>query len=125
MDIYTTVKFVKAKIQKGNNKPNEIFISRKRKDSNIEKFYYKRAYELLYNSSYNEIFICGLGANVNKAINVALFITEALPNTKTDFIQTETINHLDEYINEEDNNVIEVKDDRRSNLIKIKIIKIK
>lgn len=124
MDITTKRKFVKAKLQRNDNKLNEIFISRKRKESNVEKFYYKRAYELFYNMGYNELFICGLGANVNKAIKVALFITEALPKAKIDLIQTETVNHIDEYINEEDNNVIEVKDDRKSNLIKIKMTKI-
>jgi DNA-binding protein len=78
---------------------NEIYISRKR--INFEKFYYERAYELIYHKKYKEVKICGLGACLNKAIKVALKIQEALPNIKIGEIITSTVTHVDDYYHEE------------------------
>ena len=63
---------------------NEIYISRKRQQ--VEKFYYKRAYNLIFSQNFKEIFICGLGSCVNLAVKVALFILEALPNSSTNLV---------------------------------------
>ena len=117
-----SIKMLKRKVNK-ENKQNEIYISRKRKGKNIVKFYYNRALELFNNKNYNEIYICGIGACVNEAIKVALFIIEAIPSVEQSNIITDTISHFDEYINEETNERIGVKEDRRSNIIKIKLIK--
>ena len=46
-----------------------------------------------------------------------------MPNIIIDNINTETISHFDEYLNEETKELIDVKNDRKSNLIKIKLIK--
>ena len=117
-----SIKMLKRKVNK-ENKQNEIYISRKRKGKNIVKFYYNRALELFNNKNYNEIYICGIGACVNEAIKVALFIIEAIPSVEQSNIITDTISHFDEYINEETNERIGVKEDRRPNIIKIKLIK--
>jgi len=110
------------KIKKENLK-NEIYISRKRKSNNINQFYFKRASKLFNDLNYDEIFICGLGSCVNDAIKIAIFINEAMPNIIIDNINTETITHFDEYLNEETKELIDIKNDRKSNLIKIKLIK--
>lgn len=117
-----SIRMLKRKINK-ENKVNEIFISRKRKSNNILKFYYSRALELFNNLNYKEIYVCGIGACVNEAIKVALFITEGVPSIKTGEIKTETIKHFDEYINTETNERIGVKEDRKSNMIRIQLIK--
>ena len=106
------------------NPINEIYISRKRKKKNIKQFYYSRALELFNNKRYKEIFICGIGACVNEAIKISLFITEAMPSIQLGEINTETINHFDEFVNEETKERIEVKEDRKSNKIKIQLLKI-
>jgi hypothetical protein len=100
---------------------NEIYISRKRQQ--IEKFYYKRAYNLIFSQNFKEIFICGLGSCVNLAVKVALFILEALPNLSIESIETDSIVHVDDYINEDNDELVLRKEDRKSNLIRIKIIK--
>lgn len=117
-----SIKMLKRKVNK-ENKQNEIYISRKRKGKNIVKFYYNRALELFNNKNYNEIYICGIGACVNEAIKVALFVIEAIPSVEQSDIITDTISHFDEYINEETKERIGVKEDRKSNIIKIKLIK--
>ena len=116
------ITLLKHKIKKENLK-NEIFISSKRKINNINQFYFKRASKLFNDLKYNEIFICGLGSCVNEAIKISIFITEAMPNIIIDNINTETILHFDEYLNEETKELIDTKNDRKSNLIKIKLIK--
>ena len=83
----------------------------------------KQLKQKLITKNYNEIYICGIGACVNEAIKVALFIIEAIPSVEQSNIITDTISHFDEYINEETNERIGVKEDRRSNIIKIKLIK--
>ena len=47
-----------------------------------------------------------------------------MPSVKIGEINTETINHFDEFVNEETKERIEVKEDRKSNKIKIQILKI-
>jgi DNA-binding protein len=121
-DNNNNITLLKHKIKRENLK-NEIYISRKRKSNNIYKFYFKRVKKLFNDLKYNEIFICGLGACVNEAIRIAVFVKEAMPNIKIEDINTETITHFDEYINEETKERIDVKNDRKSNLIKIKLIK--
>jgi hypothetical protein len=115
------LKFVKNKVYSKKINQNEIFISRKRK--NVEKFYYERAYELFYKLGFKEIFIYGLGACVNYAAKLSLHLVENLPNLKIDKIETETINHIDDYKNIDDDRLFIRKNDRMSNLIKIKLIK--
>ena len=105
------------------NKINEIYISRKRKEKNIKKFYYSRALELFNDKDYKEIFICGIGACVNDAIRIALFISDAMPSVKIGEIKTDTINHFDEFVHEETKERIEVKQDRKSNKIIIQLLK--
>lgn len=73
--------------------------------------------------NYKEIYICGLGSCVNVAVKVALFIVESLPNLAIEKIDTETITHVDDYKDEESNELIERKQDRKSNLIRIKLVK--
>ena len=122
MENNNNITLLKHKIKKENLK-NEIYISRKRKSNNINQFYFKRASKLFNDLKYNEIFICGLGSCVNDAIKIAIFINEAMPNIIIDNINTETITHFDEYLNEETKELIDTKNDRKSNLIKIKLIK--
>jgi len=100
---------------------NEIYISNKR--NQIEKFYYKRAHQLIYTLNYKEIFISGLGSCVNLAVKVALFIIDAIPSLSIDKIETDTITHVDDYRKEENGELIMRKQDRRSNIIRIKLIK--
>jgi hypothetical protein len=102
------------------------FISRKRKYKNskggIEKFYYQRAHFLIFDKHYKEIFICGLGACLNLAVSTALTLCECIPKLKVENISTETVNHFDDYI-DEGTQQIEVKgEERKSNLIKIKLM---
>ena len=46
-----------------------------------------------------------------------------MPSIEIGEITTETINHFDEFINEETKERIEVKEDRKSNKIKIELLK--
>lgn len=105
------------------NPINEIYISRKRKKKNIKKFYYTRALKLFNDQGYKKIYLCGIGACVNEAIKISLFIKEAMPSIEIGEIITETINHFDEFVNEETKERIQVREDRKSNKIKIELIK--
>ena len=100
----------------------KIFVSLKRKSKNINQFYYKRVKELINDKKYKEIYICGIGACVNEAIKISLFITELIPDLKVDEIKTSTVNHFDEYIDINTKKRIGTANDRKSNLISIKII---
>ncbi len=113
---------IKKKIIR-TNPINEIYISRKRKNKDIKKFYYSRATKLFNDKGFKKLYICGIGACVNEAIKISLFITEAMPSVEIGEITTETINHFDEFINEETKERIEVKEDRKSNKIKIELLK--
>ena len=103
------------------NSENKIFISLKRKSKNINQFYYNRVKELINDKKYKEIYICGIGACVNEAIKISLFIIELIPNLKITEIKTNTINHFDEYIDIKTKKRIGTTYDRKSNLISIKI----
>lgn len=117
------IKMIKTKYT-GNIPENKIYISLKRKSKNICQFYYKRVQELINDKQYKEIYICGIGACVNEAIKVANFVVELLPQLKVADIKTDTINHFDEYININTKKRIGTTNDRKSNVINIKIIKI-
>ena len=116
------IKMIKMKYSSCNYPENKIFISLKRKSKNINQFYYKRVQELINDKKYKEIYICGIGACVNEAIKVVLFIIELMPNLKIDEIKTDTISHFDEYINVNTKKRIGETEDRKSNLISIKIV---
>ena len=114
------IKMIKTKYY--DNIENKIYISLKRKSKNINQFYYKRVKELINEKKYKEIYICGIGACVNEAIKISLFITELIPNLKIDEIKTSTVNHFDEYIDINTKKRIGTTNDRKSNLISIKLI---
>ena len=114
------IKMIKTKYY--DNTENKIYISLKRKSKNINQFYYKRVKELINEKKYKEIYICGIGACVNEAIKISLFITELIPNLKIDEIKTSTVNHFDEYIEINTKKRIGTTNDRKSNLISIKLI---
>ena len=114
------IKMIKTKYY--DNTENKIYISLKRKSKNINQFYYKRVKELITEKKYKEIYICGIGACVNEAIKISLFITELIPNLKIDEIKTSTVNHFDEYIDINTKKRIGATNDRKSNLISIKLI---
>ena len=114
------IKMIKTKYY--DNTENKIYISLKRKSKNINQFYYKRVKELITEKKYKEIYICGIGACVNEAIKISLFITELIPNIKIDEIKTSTVNHFDEYIDINTKKRIGTTNDRKSNLISIKLI---
>ena len=92
---------VKNSIYKEKIKENEIYISNKR--VGYEKFYYKRAYKLIYELNYKEIYIHGLGACINKAVRVALFITDCLPDLIIHNVETDTVALLDDFIDSNNN----------------------
>ena len=114
------IKMIKTKYY--DNTENKIYISLKRKSKNINQFYYKRVKELITEKKYKEVYICGIGACVNEAIKISLFITELIPNLKIDEIKTNTVNHFDEYIDINTKKRIGTTNDRKSNLISIKLI---
>ena len=116
------IKMIKAKYT-GNNKENKIFISLKRKSKNINQFYYKRIQELINEKNYKEVYICGIGACVNEAIKVSLYVTDLIPQLKVSSIKTDTINHFDEYIDVNTKRRVGTTEDRKSNIITIKIEK--
>ena len=120
MNEISEIKMVKSKYY--SNEENKIYISLKRKSKSLNQFYYKRAKELINDKKYKEIYICGIGACVNEAIKVVLFIIELMPNLKIDEIKTDTISHFDEYINVNTKKRIGATEDRKSNLISIKIV---
>ena len=120
MSEINSIKMIKTKYY--DNTENKIFVSLKRKSKNINQFYYKRVKELINDKKYKEIYICGIGACVNEAIKISLFITELMPELKVDEIKTSTVNHFDEYININTKKRIGTTNDRKSNLISIKII---
>ena len=120
MEESNNIKMIKSKYY--DNTENKIFVSLKRKSKNINQFYYKRVKELINDKKYKEIYICGIGACVNEAIKISLFITEVIPNLKVDEIKTSTVNHFDEYIDINTKKRIGTTNDRKSNLISIKII---
>ena len=119
----SNIKMIKSKY-KGKYTENKIFISLKRKAKNINQFYYKRVQELINDKNYKEVYICGIGACVNEAIKVSLFIVDLIPQLKVSSIQTDTINHFDEYIEINTKKRIGTTEDRKSNIITIKIEKI-
>ena len=119
MNEINSIKMIKTKYYE--NSENKIFVSLKRKSKNINQFYYKRVKELINEKNYKEIYICGIGACVNEAIKVSLFIIELIPILKVSEIKTSTINHFDEYIDINTKKRIGTTDDRKSNLISIKI----
>ena len=123
MDEENNIKMIKTKYN-GNSAENKIFISLKRKSKNINQFYYKRVQELINNKNYKEVYICGIGACVNEAIKVSLFIVDLIPQLKISSINTDTISHFDEYIDINTKKRIGTTEDRKSNLITIKIEKI-
>ena len=123
MDEESNIKMIKAKYN-GNSEENKIFISLKRKSKNINQFYYKRVQELINNKNYKDVYICGIGACVNEAIKVSLFIVDLIPQLKISSINTDTISHFDEYIDINTKKRIGTTEDRKSNLITIKIEKI-
>ncbi len=120
MEDSNNIKMIKSKYY--DNTENKIFVSLKRKSKNINQFYYKRVKELINDKKYKEIYICGIGACVNEAIKISLFITELIPDLKVDEIKTSTVNHFDEYIDINTKKRIGTANDRKSNLISIKII---
>ena len=120
MEESNNIKMIKTKYY--DNTENKIFVSLKRKSKNINQFYYKRVKELINDKKYKEIYICGIGACVNEAIKISLFITEVMPNLKVDEIKTSTVSHFDEYIDLNTKKRIGTTNDRKSNLISIKII---
>ena len=120
MEESNNIKMIKSKYY--DNTENKIFVSLKRKSKNINQFYYKRVKELINDKKYKEIYICGIGACVNEAIKISLFITEVMPNLKVDEIKTSTVSHFDEYIDLNTKKRIGTTNDRKSNLISIKII---
>ena len=120
MNEISNIKMIKAKYYE--NSENKIYISLKRKKNNIKEFYYKRVKELINDKKYKEVYICGIGASVNEAIKISLFITELIPDLKVDEIKTSTVNHFDEYIDINTKKRIGTANDRKSNLISIKII---
>ena len=116
------IKMIKAKYT-GNNKENKIFISLKRKSKNINQFYYNRIKELINDKNYKEVYICGIGACVNEAIKVSLYVTDLIPQLKVSSIKTDTINHFDEYVDVNTKRRVGTTEDRKSNMITIKIEK--
>ena len=116
------IKMIKAKYT-GNNKENRIFISLKRKSKNINQFYYNRIKELINDKNYKEVYICGIGACVNEAIKVSLYVTDLIPQLKVSSIKTDTINHFDEYVDVNTKRRVGTTEDRKSNMITIKIEK--
>ena len=116
------IKMIKAKYT-GNNKENRIFISLKRKSKNINHFYYNRIKELINDKNYKEVYICGIGACVNEAIKVSLYVTDLIPQLKVSSIKTDTINHFDEYVDVNTKIRVGTTEDRKSNMITIKIEK--
>ena len=116
------IKMIKAKYT-GNNKENRIFISLKRKSKNINQFYYNRIKELINDKNFKEVNICGIGACVNEAIKVSLYVTDLIPQLKVSSIKTDTINHFDEYVDVNTKRRIGTTEDRKSNMITIKIEK--
>ena len=92
------MKFKKHKVFTQKQPLNEIFISRKRK--NPEKFYSERAYELFNstNSSYKEVYICGLGACTSIAVSASLNLIDISTNLKIEGIETETVEQVDDYV---------------------------
>jgi hypothetical protein len=90
------IKMIKNKVHSVKKQPNEIYISGKR--VNYEKFYYKRVYKLIYDDNLKEIHIHGLGACVNKAVRIALFITDCIPSLTVSSIDTSTVNLTDDFI---------------------------
>ena len=99
---------------------NEIFISKLKR--NPEKIYLERGLELFKNPSIDYIYICGLGSCVSLAVKIALKLSDILPNIIIDKMDTFTVTHNDDYIN----NITkqnERRNDRNSNLIKIKLTK--
>ena len=115
------IKMIKMKYNSGDCPKNKIFISLKRKSKNLNQFYYKRVHELINELKYKEVYICGIGACVNEAIKVALYIVELIPTLKVSTIETDTINHFDEYIDINSKKRIGTTEDRKSNMISIKI----
>jgi hypothetical protein len=111
------IEMQKTKILTPKCNMNEIFISSKR--NSPEKFYYKRAYKLFLDDNLKEIFICGLGSCVNKAIKTALFITESISNTSISSVETSTITQTDTFISESES---KQQTDRHSNIIRIKLL---
>ena len=116
------IKMIKAKYT-GNNKENKIFISLKRKSKNINQFYYKRIQELINGKNYKEVYLCGIGACVNEAIKISLYVTDLIPQLKVSSIKTDTINHFDEYVDVNTKIRVGTTEDRKSNMITIKIEK--
>ena len=116
------IKMIKAKYT-GNNKENKIFISLKRKSKNINQFYYKRIQELINDKNYKEVYLCGIGACVNEAIKVSLYVTDLIPQLKVSSIKTDTVNHFDEYVDVNTKRRVGTTEDRKSNMITIKIEK--
>ena len=116
------IKMIKAKYT-GNNKENKIFISLKRKSKNINQFYYKRIQELINDKNYKEVYLCGIGACVNEAIKVSLYVTDLIPQLKVSSIKTDTINHFDEYVDVNTKIRVGTTEDRKSNMIIIKLEK--
>ena len=119
MNEISNIKMIKAKYYE--NSENKIYISLKRKKNNIKEFYYKRVKELINDKKYKELYICGIGACVNEAIKISLFITELIPSLQVSEIKTSTVNHFDEYIDINTMKRVGTTDDRKSNLISIKL----
>lgn len=123
MNDENNIKMIKTKYS-GDYQENKIFISLKRKSKNIYQFYYKRVQELINNKNYKEVYLCGIGACVNEAIKISLYIVDLIPQLKVSSIKTDTINHFDEYIDINTKKRIGTTEDRRSNLITIKLEKL-
>ena len=123
MNDENNIKMIKTKYS-GDYQENKIFISLKRKSKNIYQFYYKRVQELINNKNYKKIYLCGIGACVNEAIKISLYIVDLIPQLKVSSIKTDTINHFDEYIDINTKKRIGTTEDRRSNLITIKLEKL-
>jgi hypothetical protein len=78
--------------------------------------YFKRAYELLNEKNYSQIFINGLGISTKSAVNISLIILDKISNlkiknieTSTIFISDDIINTLDNEINNENEHFVENK----------------
>ena len=80
--------------------------------------------ELINDKNYKEVYINGIGACVNEAIKICLYIIDLIPQLKISLIKTNTINHFDEYIEINTKKRIGTTEDRKSNIITIKLEKI-
>ena len=118
------VKMVKSPMQLSTPVPdNKIYISLKSRKINLNKFYLKRVEKLINEKKMTRFFVCGLGACVNFAVKFALFCVESNKELRIGKITTSTVGFRDEFLDLETEECVEVKNDRKNNLIEIEILK--